>query len=86
MVLESPVPASELAVVDLEGDELKVDGNFAIAWSESLEFTAERSGKSLVGSAVSGEGLVNVYRGRGRVLLSPVASLTSNPNAGSGTV
>ena len=42
VVLESPVPASELAVVDLEGDELKVDGNFAIAWSESLEFTAER--------------------------------------------
>lgn len=86
VALESPVPASELAVVDLDGDELKVDGNFAIAWSESLEFSVERSGKSLVGSAVSGEGLVNVYRGRGRVLLSPVASLTENPNAGSGEV
>ena len=84
VALESPVPASELVVVDLEGDELKVDGNFAIAWSDSLEFTVERSGKSLIGSAVSGEGLVNVYRGRGRVLLSPVASLTPNPNAGSG--
>ena len=86
VALESPVPASELAVVDLEGDELKVDGSFAIAWTESLEFTVERSGKSLIGSAVSGEGLVNVYRGRGRVLLSPVASLTPNPDAGSGTV
>ncbi|MBM6774528.1 AIM24 family protein [Olsenella profusa] len=86
VALESPVPVSELVVVDLDGDELKVDGNFAIAWSDSLAFTVERSGKSLVGSAVSGEGLVNTYRGTGRVLLSPVASLTPNPNAGTGEV
>ena len=86
VALESPVPATELITVDLEGDELKVDGNFAIAWSESLSFSVERSGKSLIGSAVSGEGLVNVYRGRGRVLLSPVASLTPNPDAGAGEV
>lgn len=51
---------------------LKVDGNMAIAWSGSLNFTVERSGKSLVGSAASGEGLVNVYRGTGKVLLAPV--------------
>ena len=44
----------------------------AIAWSGSLEFTVERSGKTLVGSAASGEGLVNVYRGTGKVLLAPV--------------
>ena len=37
-----------------------------------LDFTVERSGKTLVGSAASGEGLVNVYRGTGRVLLAPV--------------
>lgn len=43
VALESPVPASELIVVDLEGDELKVDGNFAIAWSESLAFNVERA-------------------------------------------
>lgn len=86
VALESPVPASELVAVDLEGDELKVDGNFAIAWSDGLSFSVERSGKSLVGSAVSGEGLVNVYRGRGRVLLSPVASLMPNPDAGAGEV
>ena len=30
-----------------------------------------------VGSAVSGEGLVNVYRGTGRVLMCPVAPTTS---------
>ena len=65
--LESPCPKEELVEV-----VLKVDGNFAIAWSGSLEFTVERSGKSLLGSAASGEGLVNVYRGTGKVLLAPV--------------
>lgn len=29
-------------------------------------------GKTLLGSAASGEGLVNVYRGTGRVLMMPV--------------
>jgi len=53
-------------------DVLKVDGNFAIAWSGSLEFTVERSGKTLIGSAASGEGLVNVYRGTGKVLMAPI--------------
>lgn len=72
VVLESPVPAEELLVFDLQNDVLKIDGNMAIAWSNSLQFTVERSSASLVGSAASGEGLVNVYRGTGRVLVSPV--------------
>lgn len=72
-VLESPVPKEELIVVDLEQDVLRVDGNMAIAWSSTLEFTVERTTKTLVGSAASGEGLVNVYRGTGRVLIAPVA-------------
>lgn len=70
--LESSVPKEELIEVTLEDDVLKIDGNMAIAWSGSLEFTVERSGKTLVGSATSGEGLVNVYRGTGKVLLAPV--------------
>ncbi|MCI8659586.1 MAG: AIM24 family protein [Lachnospiraceae bacterium] len=70
-VLESPVPKDELIEFDLKDDELKIDGNMAIAWSNSLKFTVERSSKSLVGSAVSGEGLVNVYRGTGKVLMAP---------------
>ena len=70
--LESFCPKEELVEITLQDDVLKVDGNMAIAWSGSLNFTVERSGKSLVGSAASGEGLVNVYRGTGRVLLAPV--------------
>lgn len=74
VALESNVPYEELIAIDLVGDTLKIDGHMAIAWSASLNFTVERSGKSLIGSAASGEGLVNVYRGTGRVLMSPVAS------------
>ena len=75
--LESNVPEDELIEVVLENDELKIDGNLAVCWSSNLEFTVERSTKTLVGSAVSGEGLVNVYRGTGRVLMCPVAPTTS---------
>ena len=70
--LESQCPKQELVEIHLQDDVLKVDGNMAVAWSGSLDFTVERSGKSLIGSAASGEGLVNVYRGTGKVLLAPV--------------
>ncbi len=71
-VLECRCPQEELIEIELINDVLKVDGNFAIAWSDTLNFTVERSGKTLVGSAASGEGFVNVYRGTGKVLLAPV--------------
>ena len=73
--IEADCPKEELVEIILENDVLKIDGNFAIAWSGSLEFTVERSGKSLIGSAASGEGLVNVYRGSGRVLMMPTAKM-----------
>ena len=73
LCLESVSPKEELIEIELKDDVLKIDGNMAIAWSGSLDFTVERSGKSLIGSAASGEGLVNVYRGTGRVLLAPVS-------------
>ena len=59
-VLECRCPQEELIEVTLENDELKVDGSFAIAWSDSLKSTVERSGKTRIGSAASGEGSVNV--------------------------
>lgn len=71
--IESNCPREELIEIVLDNDVVKIDGNMAIAWSGSLEFSVERSGKTLIGSAASGEGLVNVYRGTGKVLLAPVA-------------
>ena len=71
VILESMVPMAEIDMIDLYNDTLKVDGNFAVLRSSSLDFTVERSAKTLIGSAVSGEGLVNVYRGTGQVWLAP---------------
>ncbi len=74
VVLESPVPREELIIMELTepNDVVKIDGNMAIAWSESLRFTVERTTKTLIGSAATGEGLVNVYRGVGKILMAPV--------------
>ena len=72
VVLNSPCPKEELYEIVLQNDVIKIDGNHAVCWSKSLEFTVEKSGKSLIGSAASGEGLVNVYRGTGKILMAPL--------------
>lgn len=71
-VLESSVPREELIEFVLDNDEVRIDGNMAVAWSKSLEFTVEKSTKSMLGSLISGEGVVNVYRGTGKILMAPV--------------
>ena len=76
-VLESSVPRDELIEIELNNDEVRIDGNMAVAWSKSLDFTVEKSTKSLMGSFVSGEGFVNVYRGTGRILMAPVVAGTA---------
>ncbi len=73
--VESQCPREELIEIDLNNDVLKIDGNMAIAWSASLNFSVERSGKTLIGSAASGEGLVNVFRGTGKVLMMPTQKM-----------
>lgn len=81
--LESFVPRDELVEISLENDVLKVDGNFAVAWSGTLNFTVEKSSKTLIGSGISGEGLVNVYRGTGKVLLAPINGQAMDQTHGS---
>lgn len=73
--LESRVPIEDLIEIELDNDTLKIDGNYAVCWSGSLNFTVERSGKTLIGSAASGEGLVNVYRGTGKIWMEPLAKM-----------
>lgn len=88
LACESPVPMDELIQVNLQNDTMKIDGNMAVAWSGSLEFTVEKSTKGLIGSAVSGEGFVNVYRGTGSILLAPTikegSSKPSDSNSNKG--
>lgn len=72
--LESTIPFKELIIIELENDTVSIDGPMAIAWTSTLDLTVEKSGKSFLGSAVSGEGLVNVYRGTGKILMAPLNS------------
>lgn len=72
-VMESSVPREEIVEITIEDDVLKVDGPMVIAWSKSLRFTVQKTTKTLVGSAASGEGFVNVYEGTGKVLMAPIA-------------
>lgn len=78
VVLEVPVPEKEILRCKLFRDVLKVDGNFAILRSGNIEFTVEKSGTTLVGTALNGEGLLNVYRGTGEVWLVPTGSVYSS--------
>jgi uncharacterized protein (AIM24 family) len=70
-VLYSPVPVSELQKIQLNGDKLSVDGNFALLRSEGVEFRAEKSSKSWVATSVSGEGLLQTFSGTGSVWIAP---------------
>lgn len=71
VVLESPVPMCEINKVKLNNDILRVDGNFALLRTGNINMNVEMASKTVVGSAVSGEGLINVYRGTGEVWLAP---------------
>ena len=81
VVLESIVPNEEIDIIDLKNDVLKVDGNFAVLRTGNINFTVERSAKTLIGSAMSGEGLVNVYRGTGQIWLAPTIKVYNYLNA-----
>lgn len=78
VVLELPVPETEVFKCRLNNDELKVDGNFAILRTGDIEFTVEKATKSILGTATSGEGFLNVYRGTGDVWLVPTKSVYEN--------
>ncbi len=81
VVLELPVPETEIFKCILINDTLKVDGNFAVLRTGNIEFTVEKAAKSIIGSATSGEGFVNVYRGTGEVWLMPTKDVYNKLSA-----
>jgi uncharacterized protein (AIM24 family) len=74
-VFELPVPASEVHCIHLNNETLKVDGNFALMRSGKIEFTVEKSTKTIFGTLTSGEGLLQTFRGTGRVWLAPTQAV-----------
>ncbi|WP_312650586.1 AIM24 family protein [Proteiniclasticum sp.] len=71
VVLEIPVPETEVFKYSLADDVLKIDGNFSVLRTGGITFTVEKTTKTLIGSGFSGEGLLNVFRGTGEVWLMP---------------
>lgn len=72
VVLVSPVPITELVVYELAaGEKLSVDGNFAFVRTANVSFHAEMSSKSIFGTVVSGELLLQTFTGPGMVWLAP---------------
>jgi uncharacterized protein (AIM24 family) len=74
-VFESPVPADEVVRIDLKSQTLQVDGNFALMRTGQIEFSVEKSAKSLLGTLTSGEGLLQTFRGTGSVWLAPTQEI-----------
>ena len=70
----------------INNDVLKVDGNFAILRTGNIDFTVERSAQTLMGSAMSGEGLVNVFRGTGQIWLAPTLKVYNMLSTGIGDI
>ncbi len=70
-VLAVPVPPSEVLKYELNNERLQVDGNFVFLRSASLNFTVERSAKSLVGNLTSGDGALQTFEGTGIVWMAP---------------
>ncbi|MDR3633524.1 MAG: AIM24 family protein [Isosphaeraceae bacterium] len=81
-VFESPVPAEEVLRVDLKDQTLQVDGNFALMRTGRIEFSVEKSTKSLFGTLTSGEGLLQTFRGTGSVWLAPTQDIYQRLEAG----
>lgn len=65
----SPGP---LEIIELRNERLVLDGAVAVARSAHLKYTVRNSSKSLFSTVSSGQGLVQVLEGSGRVYLSPV--------------
>lgn len=82
--LQSPVPPEEFHILDIQNDTLKVDGNLVVAYTDGLQFSVEKSGRGLLGSAKTGEGYVQAFRGTGRVWLAPTLPLHAGPVAALG--
>lgn len=77
-VLECKVPTCEIVKIDIkQGEKVQVDGNFAIARTSGVTFSVSKSDKSLFGSVMSGEGLLNTFSGEGTVWLAPTQPMYS---------
>jgi uncharacterized protein (AIM24 family) len=70
-VIQLPVPSDEVQRIYLNNEKLSVDGSFAVLRKGAIAFTVEKSSKSLIGSGLTGEGLLQTFTGTGEVWVCP---------------
>ena len=71
VVVEIPVPFSELVAVELNNETLKVDGDFALMRYGDVRAYVSLGNKGLFKTWTSGETLVETFKGTGTVFLAP---------------
>ena len=81
-VVESPVPAEEIEVVELRGDEMTLDGDLLLMYSAALQVQVRPLVPGLRNALRSGEGLVYALRGHGQVFFTPTHKRLSVAAAG----
>ena len=59
-----------------------MDGNFALMRTGQIDFSVEKSTRSLLGTLTSGEGLLQTFRGTGSVWLAPTQAVYQQLQAG----
>ena len=84
VVFRIPVPRAEIVQLDLRDETLQVDGSFALLRSGEVHFSVERASTSLAGAVTSGEGLLQTFRGSGKVWIAPTQPLYEQLKAGTG--
>jgi uncharacterized protein (AIM24 family) len=77
-VLASPVPANEILCYSLNNETLQVDGSFALMRTDGIQFSVQKSTKSILGSMASGEGLLQTFQGTGQVWIAPTQNIYSH--------
>lgn len=75
VVFRVPVPRSEIIELNLRDETLQVDGSFALLRTGDVHFSVEKASTSLAGAITSGEGLLQTFRGTGRVWIAPTQPL-----------
>jgi uncharacterized protein (AIM24 family) len=75
IVLRIPVPQREIVELSLSDETLQVDGSFALLRTGDVHFSVERASNSMAGAVTSGEGLLQTFRGTGRVWIAPTQPL-----------
>jgi uncharacterized protein (AIM24 family) len=75
VVFRIPVPRAEIVELTLADETLQVDGSFALLRTADVHFGVERASNSYVGAVTSGEGLLQTFRGTGRVWIAPTQPL-----------